>query len=356
MRKADFAGLVESIKQAGKIRRGKAPASRRFVSSHVRHHPFPVGQDAVRVFLIALAGYSLLPSDAVAQGNPVVVDSTFHVSVKHPAYSKGNGPLVLVDEAHHNIHSLTGFYGPFGDLLRADGYRVASLRDPITPAALRGVDVLVISNALPAPSAEEADTLGTAFTTAELDALLTWIRGGGALLLFVDHRPFPRAAAELGKRLGVEMLDGYALDYEVWDPIVFSRTHGTLGPHPIIDGRSLDESVDSVATFEGHAMRGLDPGIHPLLVFGPEIESMQPKRLWEIGDDTLRIPVGGWLQGAARTLGQGRVVVYGEAGMAVAQRVGPRREPRGMNTAVGAQNAQLLVNTLHWLTGLLPEQ
>lgn len=303
-----------------------------------------------------LLGFSLFPTSATAQRGPVVEDATFEVPVRRPAYKHGKGPLVLIDEAHHNVHSLTGFYRPFGNMLRSDGYRVAPLRDAITPAALNSAGVLVISNALPAPSAEKADTLGSAFTAAEMDALIAWIRNGGALLLFVDHRPFPKAAAELGRRLGLEMLDGYALDYEVWDPLIFSRARGTLRSHPIIDGRGRDERVDSVATFYGHAMRGLDPAIRPLMVFGTEVESMQPAKLWQIGDDTPRIPVGGWLQGAVRTLGKGRVVVYGEAGMAGAQRVGPRAEPIGMNTTVGAQNAQLLLNTLHWLSRLLPEK
>ncbi len=306
--------------------------------------------------VLLLVGLSLFPTLATAQREPVVEDATFEVTVKRPAYKHGKGPLVLIDEAHHNVHSLTGFYRPFGEMLRSDGYRVASLRDPITFAALKGARVLVISNALPAPTSEESDSLGSAFTEGEINTLIRWIKLGGALLLFVDHRPFPKAAASLGKRLGVEMLDGYALDYEVWDPIVFSRTSGTLRKHPIIEGRALDERVDSVATFYGHAMRATDPEIRPIMIFGPEIESMQPKRLWEIGDDTPRVPVGGWLQGAARKLGRGRVVIYGEAGMAVAQLAGPRARPVGMNTTVGAQNAQLLLNTLHWLTGLLPKK
>jgi len=287
---------------------------------------------------------------------PVVVDTAFHPRVARPAYRPGEGPRVLIDEAHHNLQSLLGFDASFGELLRADGYRVASLAEPITASALESADVLVIANALPAATEEEADTLGSAFTSAELDALLRWVRDGGALLLFVDHRPWPRAAAELGKRLGLEMLNGYALDYEVWDPIVFSRARGTLASGPITEGRDSGERVDSAATFYGHAMRAERPGIVPILTFGPEIESMQPERPWDIGDDTPRVPVGGWLQGAALRLGRGRVVVYGEAGMAVAQRVGPRAVPRGMNAPVAAQNARLLLNTLHWLTGLLPER
>lgn len=309
---------------------------------------------AARTLAIALlAGTAGLP--AMAQQAPVVVpDTGFHPQVNHPAYAGGAGPLVRIDEAHYNLRSMTGFVRPFGDLLRADGYRVQPLENPITTNALEGTRVLVIANALPAPTAEEADTLGSAFSDAEIDALLSWIRQGGSLLLFVDHRPFPRAAARLGRRLGLEMLDGYALDYEVWDPVVFSRKRGTLRAGPITNGRDSTERVDSVATFYGHAMRPRDTAIRPLLVFGPEIESMQPKGLWEINDDTPRIPVGGWLQGAARTLGRGRVVVFGEAGMAVAQRIGPQAKPRGMNAPVASQNAQLLLNTLHWLTGLLP--
>ena len=292
-------------------------------------------------------------NDVVAQRNRIVEDTAFRVNVKRPVYREGEGPLVLIDEAHHNTHSLTGFYRPFGAVRRSDGYRVGALRQLISAAALKKAKVLVISNALPAKSHEESDKLGSAFTEKEIDSLVKWIHQGGSLLLFVDHRPFPKAAAELGKRLGVEMLDGYALDYEVWDPIVFSRASGTLKPHPLTDGRGPDERVDSVATFYGHAMRATDPAVRPIMVFGPEIESMHPAMLWEIGDDTPRVPVGGWLQGAARTLGRGRVVIYGEAGMAVAQLVGPRAQPVGMNTAVGAQNAQLLLNTLHWLTRIL---
>jgi hypothetical protein len=307
-----------------------------------------------RISIVSLLSLVLAPLSAAAQ-EPVVEDTSYRVQVDAPAYPEGAGPLVLLDEAHHNAHSLTGFYRPFGDLLRADGYRVASLRESITPEALADAGVIVISNALPAASQEAADTLGFAFSDDELEALLGWIRGGGALLLFVDHRPFPRAAANLAALLGLEMLDGYALDYEVWDPVVFSRSRGTLAPHPITNGRDRAERVDSAATFYGHAMRALDPAFRPILVFGPEIESMQPEGLWEIGDDTPRIAVGGWLQGAARSLDRGRVVVYSEAAMAVAQRVGPNAEPRGMNTAVGSQNARLLLNSMRWLTRVLPE-
>ncbi|HEX9701028.1 MAG TPA: hypothetical protein VGD06_16370 [Acidobacteriota bacterium] len=285
----------------------------------------------------------------------MVVDASFQPRIAAPAYAPGSGPIVLIDRAHHNGEALDGSAGAFERLLTADGYRLRHLETPIDPMSLAGVDLLVIANALPAATAEESDTLGSAFTDGEIVALLHWVHGGGGLLLFVDHRPFPRAAAPLGRALGLELLDGYALDYEVWDPLVFRRSDGTLAPHPIADGRGPAERVDSAATFFGHAMRPLVADIQPLFVIGAGIESMHPAGLWEIGDDTPRTDVEGWLQAATRVMGSGRVVVFGEAGMAVAQFVGPGAARRGMNTPEGAQNAQLLLNALHWLTGLLPE-
>lgn len=304
----------------------------------------------------AEAAFAALLLAFVAMQEPVVVDPDFEPSVPAPAYAAGQGPVVMLDAAHHNGDALDGERGAFYRLLIADGYRVRRGTTPFTQAALAGVDVVVIANARAAATDEESDGLGSAFAEAEIDALLRWIDGGGGLLLFVDHRPFPGAAADLGRRLGLELLDGYALDYEVWDPLVFQRADGTLASHVIADGRNPAERVNSVATFYGHAMRALSSDIQPLLVFGPGIESMQPTGLWEINDDTPRIDVEGWLQGAAEIIGRGRVVVFGEAGMAVAQRIGPNAAPRGMNAPVARGNVQLLLNAMHWLSGLLAER
>jgi len=301
---------------------------------------------------LAVAIAVLAAPIASAQAPAVVPDTSFHPRAARPAFPSGTGPRAVLDAAHFNPENLVGFFAPIGELLRSDGFRVDRSAEPLDAGRLASVDVLVVANALPAATQEEADTLGSAFLPGEIEALLSWIEGGGGLLLFVDHRPFPRAAAALAERLGLEMLDGYALDYEVWDPVVFSRRRGTLRAHSVTDGRADDERVDSVATFYGHAFRAVDPAWRPLMVFGPEIESMQPGELWAIDDDTPRVPVGGWWQGAVRAMGLGRVIVFGETGMAVAQRVGPRGNPQGMNTRVGAQNAALLVNAVRWLAGL----
>jgi len=56
----------------------------------------------------------------------------WHPSVASPQFASGSGPRVLVDAAHGNFHTIDGRFAPFGELLRADGYRVASAGLPVT--------------------------------------------------------------------------------------------------------------------------------------------------------------------------------------------------------------------------------
>ncbi|MCR4426216.1 MAG: CehA/McbA family metallohydrolase [Firmicutes bacterium] len=85
-------------------------------------------------------------------------------------------PKVLVDEGHNNRYS--GYLDAFLDLLRAHDYDARSISARITADLLADYDVLVIT--LP----EVGFSLGpTAFEDAELDAVVSFVRDGGALLL-----------------------------------------------------------------------------------------------------------------------------------------------------------------------------
>src|SRR5690349_17665506 len=95
----------------------------------------------------AIAVAALLVSGGA--GAQQVVDSQFHPAVvEHPAFKPGRGPVVMVDEAHFNIHTAGGHYAPFAEVLRQDGYRVAPFKAKFTPKALKAGHVLVIANAL----------------------------------------------------------------------------------------------------------------------------------------------------------------------------------------------------------------
>ena len=91
-----------------------------------------------------------------------------------------------------------------------------------------------------------------------------------------------------------------------------------------------------------------------ILTFGAGAESVQPERAWQFTDDSPREDVEGYCQAAVRQLGKGRVAIFGEAAMFSAQQAGQGRK-FGMNAPEAEQNQQLLLNTLHWLSGTLDE-
>jgi hypothetical protein len=97
-------------------------------------------------------------------------------------------------------------------------------------------------------------------------------------------------------------------------------------------------------TQPGEAILRLQPG-SVLLV--PEVE-------WEFSAQTPQIPGDGLLQGAVLKHRKGRVAVFGEAAMFSAQVSGTERRPMGMNMQGAEQNPQFLLNIMHWLARLIP--
>src|SRR5688572_23628828 len=101
---------------------------------------------------IAMALVAGMSATAYAQQ---AVDPDFAASVEHPEYKAERGPVVVIDEAHFNVHTASGQYKPFTSILSLDGFRVRPFKAQLSARALKGVDVLVISNALSAFSDDE---------------------------------------------------------------------------------------------------------------------------------------------------------------------------------------------------------
>jgi hypothetical protein len=286
-------------------------------------------------------------------------DLDFDTRVARPAFVAGH-PRVLIDEAHHEVHTRDGRFAPFANLIASDGYEVRSNRRRFAAAALEGATILVIANPRGRPN-----KAAPAFTDEECAVVEAWVAGGGALLLVTDHAPIGLATARLAARFGVDMGGG-----EVLDPhhhaagadasnLVFTRKGGLLGGHPILDGRNPSERVDRVTTFTGQSLRGPD-GSTPLLpVSDTAVDLPVVKVEFEPGwiDDDLRItfgdpvPATGRSQALAMTHGRGRVVVTGEAAMLTAQVQDGHKF--GMNVP-GTDNRQLALNIVHWLSRVLP--
>jgi hypothetical protein len=278
-----------------------------------------------------------------------IADPDFNTTVAKPAYAKV-GPKVLFDEAHNNFHTAGGRYKPFADLISSDGHLIVHNSEKFSPEVLKGFSVLVISNALGSEDmgAEGADS--PAFTEAESDAVRDWVKAGGSLLLIADHAPMGSANQILASRFEVDMSKRFTIDSENFEKessnqgfIVYTRESGRLADHPITNGRNETERVNKIIAFTGQSLKGPanSKSIMSLAATAQDVMRGQPP-----------LSAAGRSQGIAMTVGKGRVVVLGEAGMLTAQVTGPNKVPFGMNRP-GIDNRQFALNIMHWLTGLL---
>jgi hypothetical protein len=306
---------------------------------------------------------ALVVATAAAIAAQQVPDRSFKPPVGRPAYADGTGPTVCVDEAHANFHTLENRFWAFGELLRRDGYAVRSSRATFNRDSLARCHILAISNAqlnegewdsypYPTPSA---------FTREEVAAAHEWVRGGGRLLLIADHMPLAGAAASLAAVFGVDFTDGFAVEGFATEaereaaflrPTMFRTSDGTLRPHAIVRGRDATESVAAVRSFTGQAFRA-PAHAEAVLVLPETFISLMPEKAWQFGPLTRRVAVGGWLQGAVMSVGSGRAAFFGEAALFSAQVTGPAKRPMGMNAPGAEQNAQFVLNVMHWLSRLL---
>ena len=321
------------------------------------------------------------PEAQRAQGQGMETDLHYDASVTHPAYVSSH-PRILFDAAHRNFHLPDGRYRPFAELIRNDGYRIATNDRPFGPDVLAGSDVLVVANAQGADAPEAA-----AFTEAECRAVADWVRGGGSLLLISDHAPFGGAAAPLASAFGVDMSKGVTIDPDHKDPdslnptfILYTREARMLGAHPILEGRNAAERIERVMTFSGQSLRGPE-GSTILLALGPAaVDRQQPtqaeiraavaaareqaQRAGQAAPGQVRmqlhsppVSAAGRGQAVAFGFGRGRVVVLGEAALLSAQYVdmpplNRLHYPVGLNHP-GLDNRQFALNLMHWLTRLI---
>lgn len=317
-----------------------------------------------------LSLFLLVPATGLAAQQ--VADSAFTVPNPDPTFEAGQGPTVCVDAAHHNFHTLDGRYYAFGELIRSDGFRTAALEQPFSPTTLAGCAVVVIANAL-APANADSWELPTppALTTEELYALVAWVREGGGLMLVIDHQPFPGTVGDLAALVGALPLNGAAA-YGYFGTMTDSTMTegaaaygmelrelraalgppGRLGDHPILRGREGHaEAVRTLMTFGGSAFLPTD-AMEPVLkltaeAYGTVGTGEVPEALWP------RFPMTGWVVAAARSYGEGRIVVQAEAAMCSAQLAGETERPMGMNHPMAVDNPRYCLNVVRWLAGVL---
>lgn len=275
-----------------------------------------------------------------------IPDTHFSVVIEKPAYERGKGTTVTLDEAHFNFHTLSGRYATFGKVLENDGYVLQPGLEKFSAGYLNKLQILVIANAL---ADEGAWSLPArkAFTKEEVGALHTWVKEGGRLFLIADHMPFPGTAADIASSFGFNFIDGYALRLDDEDEI-YSIRKGNLTINTITKGRRKSERIDSIMTFTGQGF--LAPQEATVITsFEDDFEILLPQNAGEFIESTPRISGHGFTNSAFMKYGKGKIVVMGEAAMFSAQLAGPDEIKIGMNHPRAPQNARFLLNIIHWL-------
>lgn len=300
-----------------------------------------------RIFLLLL----VVTGITIAQQ---IGDPDFNPPIFNPAYPPGEGSKIYIDETHNNFHTMDGRYKPFAELLAKDGYVVKPFKDSVSEKSFEAVDILVISNALNSRNTQDW-TLPTpsAFNENEIYNIVEWVRDGGSLFLIADHMPFPGAVQDLAEAFGFQLNNGFAYDTVTGGgPDLFTIKDGTLKDNFITNGRNDQEKVDSIYSFTGEAFQ-IPKDATPVLFLNENFISLMPDTAWNFKDDTQKISVSGWSQGAVKKFGNGRVAVWGEAAMFSAQIAGEQKVKVGMNAPKAKYNYQLLLNIIHWLDGLI---
>ncbi len=282
---------------------------------------------------------------------PRTVDRTFNPEITDPAYPSGEGPVVIVDEAHNNFHTSIGLYFPFARLLEKDGYVIQRGEEKITVDLLNSCRIYVIADAQPPERQSDPPT----FSETEVKTLTAWVRAGGALFLITDHMPDPGAIEDIADDFGIKVHNGYVIEGPPPGrvaPIIFNRVDNTLTDSVVTNGRNQREKVNHVATFAGSAFQSEENFI-PVLVLRKGIRSWAPEEYRKYTPDTPSHDVGGWIQGGILEYGKGRLAFFAEAAMFTAQVFDNGRIKAGMNHPQAGDNMQFLLNIIHWLDGLI---
>lgn len=299
------------------------------------------------VFQAGLMIWLLLPTVYLSAQS--VADPDFLFEIMSPLYIEGKGPVVLYDEGHNNPLSLKGQYAAFAHVLEADGYRLTTQRETITMETLLNARVFVTVNALYDLENWNLPT-GNVYTNEEVETLYNWVhQHGGALFLITDHMPSAGSVSNLAARFGFNLINGSAQRKD-GQPEIFSRARGNLTANPITDVEGF--AIDSIRCWGG---AGFFPPPEAIIVsaLGEDYEIFLPSEVSEvyhpIAASVPKITGIGLANGAILQCGRGRVFLFADGAPFTAQLQGIKSNKRGMNHPDATQNAQFLLNIIHWL-------
>ena len=280
-----------------------------------------------------------------------LADIYYKPNINNPAYNKNKGSVIYIDAGHNNYHTLKDRLYSTGKLLERDGYQVFSYNQKINLDSLKKCKIFIIVNALNEKNDKWETPIYSAFTKKEINDITQWVSEGGSLFLVADHMPFAGAASDLASNFGFKYENGHAKHFSQ-NRDYFTRKTKTLGNNTITNGRNNNEKIDSILTFSGSAFTIPDSAIS-ILKFDTTWYNYNPKTAWNY-DGIEPFSIKGYSQGAYKSFGKGRIVVFGEAMMFTAQLGGGFSFMKlGMNSKDCPDNHILLLNIIHWLDRII---
>jgi hypothetical protein len=275
-------------------------------------------------------------------------DTTFTPHIVEPLFDESVAPVICIDSAHNNLHTLGGGFSPFARLMKANGFQVRDISSSVTDTAvLSDCDIYAIINPL------HESNLGnwrlpnpSAFTTQEIIEINNWVNDGGRIFLVADHMPFGGAAFELAKSFGFEFSNGFVrLKKEGNHPDYFSLQNERLQEHQMLAGE-----IQSVTTFTGSAFKYPEKA-ELILSFKKGDISLEPEIAWQFADTTKTIDLENYAQGAVMNYGKGKLAVFGEAAMFTARDITNENGTFkvGFNSRLAPNNQQFAVRLMRYL-------
>lgn len=285
-------------------------------------------------------------------------DAPSGVALDAATWPAGEGPAVLVDNAHWNsATSSRGLVG-FAALLGADGYRLLPDGNATRAEVLADARIGVVANPLGLSGVMRGlvARLGLSPITVfdddalwvqEMETVLQWVDNGGSLLVAVDEGPPARAVRGLALRLGLDVHEGVVVDLGHSEPraperLVFSRENDLIGQHPIVDGDQVHPAVNRVVSVGGTALSA-PPGVDVLLRLSPSAVEV-PQLGVSPAEGT---PVAGLARAVAFERGRGRVVVVADTSLLTAL-LDDDGVPYGLG-AEGSQADRFVRGVMRWL-------
>lgn len=292
---------------------------------------------------------STLPLISTAQQVP---DTGYDFQIVKPQYTKGRGPVISFDEHHNNVHTLKGTYYTFNKVLSNDGYILRPIRNEITAAVLGDTKIYVTANAIYSPMDWDHPATSV-FSDKEINAIHQWVEKGGSLFIITDHKALSGSVNALAKKFGFNLIDGFAIRKDD-RPEIFSLRRNNLKSSTITN--VLGAKIDSIRIWGGTGFTAPREA-EIISSLGEDYNIYIPVKVSDVDrpilESTPRVSGLNYANGAILKYGKGRIVLFGEGAAFAAQLEGITSLKRGMNHPDAQQNAQFLLNIIHWLDGAL---